>query len=121
MFICSDKIMDKKIEKMLYFTNQDLTKLINPVSVNVFLERETKKGEVLRLKRGIYTTKAKRTEVQIDGEVGHYLEYLTTNVLLAPSYLSLEYVLFSYNIIIENVYAITAVTTKNSAKIINTL
>jgi hypothetical protein len=94
---------------------------MNPVSVNVFLERETKKWKVLRLKRGIYTTKEKRTEIQINGEVWPYIAYLATNVLQSPSYLSLEYVLFSHNIIIENVYAITAISTKNSTSITNSL
>ena len=121
MFIFSDKSMDKRIEKMPYFTNQDLAKIMNPVSVNVFLERETKKGEVLRLKRGIYTTKTKRTEVKINGEVWPYIDYLATNVFVSPSYLSLESILFSYNIITENVYVTTAITTKNSTKITNNL
>ncbi|MDR0282633.1 MAG: hypothetical protein LBI53_05015 [Candidatus Peribacteria bacterium] len=121
MFSYGNKNMDKQIEKMLYFTNQDLAKFMNPISVNTFLERETKKGNIIRLKRGIYTTKAKRTEIQIDREIDPYLAYLTTNILTSPSYLSLEWVLFAHNIIIENVYTMTAVTTKNRSKITNKL
>jgi predicted transcriptional regulator of viral defense system len=121
MFIYSNEIMDKKLEKMNYFTNQDVAKLTNPVSVNVFLERERKKGTILRLKRGIYTTQTKRTNIKIDREVDSYLHYLATNVLVSPSYLSLEYVLFSYGIIIENVYTTTAITIKTTTKITNTL
>jgi hypothetical protein len=35
--------MDRKLQEIPYFTNTDLAKFMNPVSVNVFLERETKK------------------------------------------------------------------------------
>jgi hypothetical protein len=75
----------------------------------------------LRLKRGVYVSQSKIDELQKMGYFGWYLDYLATNVLMSPSYLSLEAVLFSYNIIIENVYVTTAVTTKNRANITNKL
>jgi hypothetical protein len=40
-------------------------------------------------------------------------------VVYAPSYLSLEYVLFENNILTENVYNFTLITTKKTTRFIN--
>jgi hypothetical protein len=48
-----------------------------------------------------------------------YLSYLATNVLLSPSYLSTTYVLFKNNVLTENVYAMTLITTKKTTTISN--
>jgi predicted transcriptional regulator of viral defense system len=111
--------MDKNLEKMLYFTNEDLTKSVNRNNVNMYLTRRTKNGDILRLKRGIYLSAHTYNELKIHREINPYIDYLATNVLVAPSYLSLEYVLFKYQIIIENVYTFTAITTKKPANVQN--
>ncbi|MDR2541235.1 MAG: hypothetical protein LBD11_05760 [Candidatus Peribacteria bacterium] len=113
--------MDKKLEKMAYFTTQDVAKLINPVSVDTLLRRELKKGTIFKLKRGFYISKEKWIELKINNETDQYLKFLTTNVLLSPSYISLEDVLFMNNVITENVYVTTAITTKKTNKFTNFL
>ena len=113
--------MDKKLKELLYFTNTDLVNFVDPVNNYVYLHRRIKSGEILRLKRGIYVSQYKIDELQRMGDFDVYLNYLATNVLMSPSYLSLESVLFSHNIIIENVYVTTAITTKKPARITNTL
>lgn len=111
--------MDKNLENLLYFTNEDLIKFTTPINNYVYLNRRIKSGEVLRLKRGIYVSQSKINELQRVGSFDTYLNYLATNILISPSYLSLEGVLFSLNIIIENVYTTTAITTKNHSNIQN--
>lgn len=69
--------------------------------VKHFLENQTRKGFLLRLKRGLY---ALNTDQPGEEEVA--------NIMYRPSYLSLEYALSIYGIIPETVYEVTSVTTK---------
>ena len=104
---------------MLYFTNTDLAKFVNPTNIDVYLWRRTKSGKIIRLKRGLYVTQEQITFLQKTDNYAGYIPYLTTNILMSPSYISTEEVLFLNNIIIENVYATTAITTKKTTYIEN--
>jgi len=58
-------------------------------------------------------------ELKYSSKFNNYLEFIATNVIYEPSYLSLEYVLFENNILTENVYNFTLVTTKKTSKFKN--
>jgi hypothetical protein len=58
-------------------------------------------------------------KISFSGEITHYKEFIASNLIYNPSYLSMEYVLFENNIITENVYNFTLVTTNKTAKFKN--
>ena len=60
------------------------------------IKRESQKGNIIRLNRGIYAT---------DRNVS---PYLLASVILSPSYLSFEWALSYYGLIPERVYSITS-------------
>jgi len=66
-----------------------------------------KKGYIWQLKRGIYT-------LNNDDRSCELTDYVLSNALCSPSYISLESALSFYGIIPEGVYAITALTTKKT-------
>lgn len=111
--------MEKLLEKLNYFTNQDLAKLINPKNVNIYAKRYVSAGKFIRLKRGIYVTKERLNFLEKLNYENAYISYIATNILVSPSYLSTEYVLYKNAIITENVYTVTAVTTKKTNEIKN--
>lgn len=76
-----------------------------------------KKGELIQLKKGSYVLKD-RYRLEINKDL--YLEYLA-NQLVAPSYLSCEYVLAKYQILSEPAQSITSITTQTTREIINQL
>ena len=76
-----------------------------------------KKGKLIALKRGIYLLKERYVR---EPEKGLYLEYLS-NLLLKPSYLSLEYIMEKYALLSEPVNAITCATTTTTRTIKNEL
>lgn len=69
-----------------------------------FLETYTKKGLLVRLRRGLYALKDAQPS-----------EEAIANALYQPSYISLEYALAKYGIIPEMPYTVTSVTTKATA------
>lgn len=74
---------------------------INPETLKKFLSRQTKRGNLVRLKKGLYCISGKEPD-----------ELLLANLLYQPSYISLEYALSIYSIVPEAVYSVTSVTTK---------
>ena len=111
--------MEKILEQLNYFTNEDMRKFVGTQNADIYLSRYTKNGDIIRLKRGIYITKKRLDLLEKNQRFDAYLHYIATNVLITPSYLSGEYILAKNNIIIENVYAITAITTKKTNMITN--
>ena len=111
--------MEKILEQLNYFTNEDMRKFVGTQNADIYLSRYTKNGDIIRLKRGIYITKKRLDLLEKNQKFDAYLHYIATNVLITPSYLSGEYILAKNNIIIENVYAITAITTKKTNMITN--
>lgn len=70
-------------------------------SIKYFLERQTDQGLLLRLKKGLYALK---TDFPSEEEIA--------NVLYKPSYISFEYALAYYDMLLEMPYGITSATTK---------
>lgn len=63
------------------------------------------KGEVIRVKRGLYVV----GDLYRNGGVSHEL---LANHLYGPSYISMDYALYYYGLIPEHVYEVTSMTTK---------
>jgi len=100
----SNLIRNKLKEQGLFvFAPFDLQKYfgVTANTVSLFLTRNTKNNNIIKLRRGFYVFK------------GEYVnEFLIANQVYKPSYVSFEYALMFYGIIPETVYAITSVTTK---------
>jgi len=80
----------------------------NEESLSKSILRWCKRGELIKLKNGLYITKETYSKyINTDG----FLE-LIANKLRTPSYVSLEYALSKYGVITESVYTITSITLK---------
>jgi len=88
-------------EKLPYFSFDDLAIIEKDKTyLKILFSRYTKRGEVIRLKKGFYTTKKYIDNTQKNNTFSSYLEFLA-NILYQPSYLSLDYILYQYNILTE--------------------
>lgn len=108
----------KKTEKFLILNKTILRQLEpNEASLNGNIKYWIKSGELIMLKKGFYALK---DFYEKEPQKDLYLEYIA-NQLIAPSYLSMEYVLSKYQIMPEPVNAITSVTLKTTRELINPL
>jgi len=104
-------------DNQLYFTKLSLKTLSEDsngtVSTNV--SRWLKSGKLVNLKNGYYTTRK-----FFDGyKDTHGYHEVIANILCHPSYVSLEYVLSTYNVLTEGIFPITSITLKTSRRYIN--
>ncbi len=101
--VVHDALQEKKVN---LFTPEELSRIlkVSPRSTQHFVEAYTKRGLLVRLRKGLYALK----EMIPNEEV-------IANALYQPSYISLEYALSRYGIIPEMPYTITSVTTKATA------
>lgn len=102
----------KKLNNLIYFTKEQLRTLSqdkeSTLSTNI--SRWLKSGDIFRLKNGIYCTKESfKAKSQ---ELGY--RELIANILRFPSYVSMEYVLASFDVLTEAIYIITSATSKCS-------
>ena len=90
---------------MTLFSPQDLRILLgaSEISLRFLLTRATKRGDVLKLRRELYTLPDRPAS---DLEIA--------NRLYAPSYVSFEYALAFHHLIPESVYEVTSATTRTS-------
>jgi len=87
------------------FTHDQIEAILSPHinNVNAKISYMVKKGELLRLKKGVY---AFGKEYQT-----HPIDMISVaNILYAPSYVSFEYALSYYGLIPERVYEVTSAT-----------
>ncbi len=94
------------------FTTQQLEKLFpneNKSTINIQLSRMEKRGDLVRVKRGLYVTP----------EYFHHNlnEFVLAQELYSPSYVSLESALSYYGLIPEDVPNVTSVTPITTKKI----
>lgn len=95
-----DKIISL-VEKLPYFDFATLAPIEkNKTYLKILFSRYEKAGKLIRLKRGFYTTKIYLDESQKNNTFSFYLEFLANNLYL-PSYLSLDYILYQYNLLTE--------------------
>lgn len=89
------------------FSPQDLRHLLNAseVSIRFLLTRAHKRGDVAKLRRGLYALPD-----QLPSEL------VIANALLRPSYVSLHYAMAYYNLIPEAVYQVTSATTRTTRR-----
>jgi len=87
------------------FTHDQIEAILSPHvnNVNAKISYMVKKGELLRLKKGVYTLGEEYRLSPID-------RVSVANILYAPSYISFEYALSYYGLIPERVYEITSAT-----------
>jgi predicted transcriptional regulator of viral defense system len=74
--------------------------------LKIIVSRYSKKGEIIRLKKGLYVSKKYIDNLKDESSYGEFL----ANVLCKPSYLSLEYVLSEHNLIAELPRSFTSVS-----------
>lgn len=106
------KSIIKSLESLPFFSKSALKvqENLNSKALQENLQRWVKSGDIFRLKNGLYVTK---TFVDRSSRDKSYIE-LIANKLLAPSYLSLEYVLQKNNFLTEATFAITSITLKTT-------
>lgn len=97
--------------KNIIFITKDMLRDVsneNEESLSKSILRWCKRGELIKLKNGLYITKETYSKhINTDG----FIE-LIANKLRTPSYVSLEYALSKYGVITESVYTITSITLK---------
>jgi hypothetical protein len=82
-------------------------------TLNENIKNWLQNGELIQLKKGSYVLKDR---FEKESRKDQYLEYLAC-ALVAPSYISLEYVLSKYQMLSEPVQALTMVTSKSTREI----
>ncbi len=106
-------------EKLPYFTIESLKSMEKDKNyLKIFLSRYSKKGKIIRLKRGLYVSKDFIDEAHTKGIFSSYLEFLA-NIIYFPSYSSLEYILYKHNILTEVPVNFTLITANKTAKFTN--
>lgn len=95
----------------IFFPNAKRTSLYKTVT------RWTKKGIIIKLKKGYYITKEYEEKHRTQKEYWYYLG----NILRYPSYVSGVYALQHYNILTDITYPITSITTKSTRTYANHL
>ncbi len=105
-----------------YFTIESVKQLWDrsPAKVDtirIALHRWVKSGRVIRLKKGVYMTRAFFELHRNDPE----FSAAVAAILLPQSYVSLEFVLQRHAILTEITYPVTAITPKNSRVILNSI
>jgi len=92
---------------MSLFSPQDLRHLLNAseVSIRFILTRASNRGDVQKLRRGLYALPDKApSELEI------------ANALVKPSYVSFHYAMAYYHLIPEAVYRVASATTRNTRR-----
>lgn len=103
-----------------YFTLSQLNLFTkNKQNSLVYISRRLKKWLIIKIRNWIYISSKKVSELSFSWKTSIYIEFISTNLIYSPSYLSMEYVLFENNILTENVYSFTLVSTNKTAKFKN--
>ena len=103
----ADFISKIKDKKLVIFTNREIQVLLvtSRVATSGLLNRYTKRGFVIQIKRGLYSLSDNLPP-----------ELYLANRLYDPSYVSREFALSYHGIIPDMVYEITSVSTKATRK-----
>lgn len=112
--------MIKDLETLPYFTLSNLALYLkDKKNAGVYASNWMKQKEIVRIRDGVYVSNEKLKVISASWEMNGYNEFIATNLVYTPSYLSLEYVLFENGILSENVYNFTLVSTKKTANFKN--
>jgi predicted transcriptional regulator of viral defense system len=105
-------------ESIPYFTIEGFRQaagMDNPAQARLLLHRWAAAGHILPLKKGVYMTR--RFYEQHHAEAA-FTPALSA-ILLPQSYVSLEFILQRHNLLTEVTYPLTAVTPRNTRRIVN--
>lgn len=103
------------------FTLEDLSPIEQDKTyLKILLSRYAQKGKLIRLKRGMYTTQTYIDTVEKTQRIELYKTVLA-NLLYEPSYLSLEYMLFDYQLLTDMPIQFTSMSTRKTALFQNPL
>ena len=95
----------KRFSEYSVFSLQDIQMII-PNFQRIQLDRWEKKGYLRKIKQGFYNL--------ADQELNRQFLFLTANKIYSPSYISLEKALKFYELIPEEIFQITSVSTKKT-------
>jgi len=107
-------------ERMPYFTIEGFkqaTGMENPEQVRMLLYRWAKASHIVPIKKGMYMT---RRFFELHSSDASFPAVISA-VLLPQSYISLEFVLQRHTILTEVTYPVTAITIRNTHRIVNQL
>lgn len=120
MTLKSGEILSR-LARMPYFTIGGLNVFAFKASyLCVFLSRLEERGEIIRLKRGFYVSRAYCDSIKNRGKWTRYLEFIAAK-LYSPAYLSLDYVLYEHNLLTEAPVNFTLVAANKTAVYKNAL
>ena len=109
------------MERLPIFTLENLKVFnLNENYLRIFLSRETKTERVIRLKKGVYTSKNFIEKIKGGGRYSDFLEFLACKIY-SPSYISLDYVLYENNLLTEMPVNFTLITKNKTATFSNKL
>ena len=109
-------MINRKILNNPYFTISQLVFFTKTKkSALVYISRWLKNKSIIKIRNWIYVNSEKFLELNFEWKSSGYFEFIATNLIYIPSYLSLEYVLYENNVLTENVYNFTLITTKKTA------
>jgi len=109
------------VAKMPYFGLENLSIAEkNKEYLKILLSRYEKKGRLIRLKKSLYVSADYLDNLEKKDLLSLYTEF-TANLIYSPSYLSLEYVLYEYNILSEIPKNFTSVSLKKTIHLKNNL
>ena len=103
------------VASLPYFTINNLKNLaIKEYYLKIILARLEKQGKIIRLKKGLYAARTLVDVMQSKELYSDYLEFLS-NIILSPSYLSLEYVLGKHNVLTDSPVNFTNISKSKTA------
>ena len=108
----------RSFERMPYFTIEGFkqaTGMENPGHVRILLYRWVKAGHIVPIKKGIYMS---RRFFELHSGDANFPAAISA-ILLPQSYVSLEFILQRHAILTDVTYPVTAITTKNTRRIVN--
>lgn len=101
----------KKLNNLSYFDKNTLSQFVEVSDNSLYanIKRWLKSGTFIPLKKGLYVTS---DYILSQKNIASYTAFIA-NKLREPSYLSMDTVLQTYNIVSESVYGFTSVTLKS--------
>ena len=106
---------------MPYFDIKNLSIIEkNGEYLKILLSRYKRKGRLIRLKKGLYVSADYLNILEKKDLLSFYTEF-AADLLYSPSYLSLEYVLYEYNILSEIPKNFTSISQKKTTHFNNNL
>ncbi len=106
-------------ERLPYFKLDNLAGIESDKNyLKILFSRYKKTGKLISLRKGVYVIKEYVDNIQKSDKFSFYPEFIG-GILYEPSYLSLDYMLYEYNILTEIPGNFTLITKKKTARFSN--